>query len=96
MSKFLSLVLRHRPETIKLTLDPQGWASINELIQRSNKPLTRELLYKVVDSNDKQRFAISEDGMYIRANQGHSITIDLGLNPLIPPSVLFHGTSPSS
>lgn len=95
-SKFLSLVLRHEPETIGLTLDGNGWADIEELIDLANangKPVTRELIDQVVRDNDKQRFAISEDGLRIRANQGHSVDIDLALTALEPPATLYHGTA---
>jgi putative RNA 2'-phosphotransferase len=90
-SKFLSLVLRHEPETIGLTLDDNGWADIETLIDLANangKPVTRALI-----DNDKQRFAISEDGLRIRANQGHSIDVDLALTALEPPATLYHGTA---
>jgi putative RNA 2'-phosphotransferase len=95
-SRFLSLVLRHRPESIGLALDEAGWASIAELIERAGsagRPLTEELIHSVVETNDKQRFALSEDGLRIRARQGHSIPVDLGLEPVEPPAVLFHGTA---
>ncbi len=95
-SKFLSFVLRHKPEAIGLTLDANGWADVEELIRRANEtgePLTRELLERVVADNDKQRFILSEDGTRIRANQGHSVAIDLALTPVEPPDVLFHGTA---
>lgn len=94
-SKFLSLVLRHRPDLIGLSLDEQGWAKIEELIdaaRRSGRHLTRELLDRVVRENDKKRFALSEDRTKIRASQGHSIDVDLGLEPLQPPEMLYHGT----
>jgi len=96
VSKFLSLVLRHAPETIGLGLDEQGWASVEELIEacnRSGTPLTREELEHVVATSDKKRFAFSEDGLRIRANQGHSIKVDLGFEPREPPEVLYHGTA---
>jgi putative RNA 2'-phosphotransferase len=94
-SKFLSLVLRHRPETIGISLDEQGWVEIDDLLaaaNRSGKKLTRPLLDRVVRENDKQRFAISSDGTRIRANQGHSVDVDLGLQPVQPPELLYHGT----
>jgi putative RNA 2'-phosphotransferase len=94
-SKFLSLVLRHRPEAIGLSLDEHGWADIDELLdaaKQSGKSLTRELIYRVVRENDKKRFALSDDGTRIRANQGHSVEVDLGLQPVQPPDVLYHGT----
>ncbi len=94
-SKFLSLVLRHQPEVIGLILDDSGWADIDTLIRLSqaHKPLTRALIEQVVEANSKQRFAISEDGRRIRANQGHSIEVELGLQPLAPPTLLYHGTA---
>lgn len=94
-SKFLSLVLRHQPEIIGLSLDDAGWADIDVLIRLSqpHRPLTRALIEQVVEENSKQRFAISEDGRRIRANQGHSIEVELGLQPLAPPTRLYHGTA---
>lgn len=96
-SKFLSLVLRHRPETIGIKLDESGWVAIADLLKATNshpngKRLDRELLVRAVRENDKQRFAISEDGLRIRANQGHSVNVDLGLEPVKPPAILYHGT----
>lgn len=95
-SKFLSLVLRHKPEKIGLALDAQGWADVGELIARAGAhgmALTRELIADIVAGSDKQRFAIDPAGRRIRANQGHSIDVDLGLEPLEPPALLFHGTA---
>ena len=94
-SKFLSYVLRHRPDVIGLTLDANGWASVAELIDKA-KPkttLSEELIREVVDTNDKQRFALSQDGQRIRASQGHSVNIELGLEPVEPPPSLYHGTA---
>jgi putative RNA 2'-phosphotransferase len=95
-SKFLSLVLRHDPASIGLTLDAAGWAEIAELLERAaaaSQPLSRADLVELVATSDKQRFAISEDGRRIRANQGHSIAVDLGLEPRQPPELLYHGTA---
>lgn len=94
-SKFLSLVLRHQPDVIGLELDDAGWADIDRLIAlaQPHRPLTRALIDAVVANNSKQRFAISEDGRRIRASQGHSIDIELGLQPLAPPTRLYHGTA---
>ena len=95
-SKFLSLVLRHKPETIDLKLDHGGWACVDELKQKSASAkvqLTDEILTEIVETNDKRRFIFSVDGRRIRANQGHSISVDLGLTPISPPSNLFHGTA---
>ncbi len=91
-SKFLSLILRHQPEKIGLKLDSNGWADINELMEKSTKvKLTQELIEEVVAKDNKQRFII-KDGK-IRANQGHSINIDLALEAVNPPDILYHGTS---
>lgn len=94
-SKFLSLVLRHEPERIGLQMDSQGWASIDELLAKASThlPLTDELLHQVVSTSDKKRFAISEDGRRIRANQGHSVQVELGLQSQTPPGALYHGTA---
>lgn len=96
LSKFLSRVLRHHPEAIGLTLDSQGWADVEHLLalaRRHGVALTPELLHEVVEQNDKQRFAFDEDKRRIRANQGHSIPVDLGLEPVRPPEFLYHGTA---
>jgi putative RNA 2'-phosphotransferase len=97
ISKFLSLVLRHAPETIHVNMDKNGWVDIQELIDnanaRKNFRLTIDILKKVVATNDKQRFILSDDGKRIRANQGHSITVDLDLESKMPPDVLYHGTA---
>jgi putative RNA 2'-phosphotransferase len=96
VSKFLSRVLRHDPQRIGLVLDAQGWADIDALIERAGAhgmAMTREIIREVVAASDKQRFALDEPARRIRANQGHSIDIDLGLEPREPPEVLFHGTA---
>ncbi len=95
-SKFLSLVLRHQPEAIGLALDPQGWADIDELLARAAEHgtvLTRAALLEIVALNDKKRFALDASATRIRANQGHSISVDLALVPKAPPPLLFHGTA---
>ena len=95
-SKFLSLVLRHAPERIGLTLDCAGWADMAELVERARAagmPLTREAVLEIVATSDKQRFALDTKRTRIRANQGHSVDIDLGLEPTEPPAILFHGTA---
>ena len=95
-SKFLSLVLRHKPEAIGLTLDEFGWAKIDELLacsEQNGRVISREQLNEVVSGNDKQRFAISDDHTRIRARQGHSLPVDLGLKSILPPDVLYHGTA---
>lgn len=99
ISKFLSLILRHRPEAIGLQLHQAGWASISELIEKASDSgvrMTPELIRQVVATSDKQRFSISADGTRIRANQGHSISVDLGLQATVPPERLYHGTATRS
>ncbi|MDX3798300.1 RNA 2'-phosphotransferase [Streptomyces sp. AK04-3B] len=93
VSKYLSKHLRHQPERIGLTLDAAGWVEIDELISACAAHgfrFTRDELDHVVAANDKKRFAI--DGTRIRASQGHSVEVDLGLEPAVPPSYLYHGT----
>jgi putative RNA 2'-phosphotransferase len=94
-SKFLSFVLRHKPEAIGLQLDDSGWALISELIRKADKELniTPSLIERTATTNDKKRFQISANGLYIRASQGHSIKVDLQLTPQEPPAALFHGTA---
>lgn len=95
LSKFLSLVLRHHPERIGLTLDKAGWVDVEILLAACaahGRPMTSEQLYRVVTENDKQRFALSADRTRIRANQGHSVAVELDYAPAIPPDLLFHGT----
>jgi putative RNA 2'-phosphotransferase len=99
VSKFLSLHLRHEPEELGLTLEPGGWVAIEELLAGARKkgfPITREELDRVVTDSDKQRFAVDESGLRIRANQGHSVEVDLQLAPAEPPAELFHGTGSGS
>ncbi|MGO8749733.1 MAG: RNA 2'-phosphotransferase [Thermoguttaceae bacterium] len=95
ISKFLSFVLRHKPQAIGITLDAEGWVAVDELLAaavRHGRSITRQQLEEVVATNDKQRFSFSADGRLIRANQGHSIEVDLGLVPVEPPELLYHGT----
>ncbi|MBJ6763728.1 RNA 2'-phosphotransferase [Myxococcaceae bacterium JPH2] len=95
LSKFLSLILRHQPERVGLRLDAQGWVEIDVLVAKCRahgSPLTRESVEQLVASSEKRRFAISEDGRRIRANQGHSVPIDLSYPAAVPPAVLYHGT----
>ncbi|MCB1711401.1 MAG: RNA 2'-phosphotransferase [Candidatus Riesia sp.] len=91
VSKFLSYVLRHNPDKLHLTIEPGGWADVDEILKAMDN-FTLEDLKKVVELNDKKRFAFSEDGTKIRASQGHSIDVDLKLNQVEPPEHLFHGT----
>jgi putative RNA 2'-phosphotransferase len=94
-SKFLSLVLRHRPELIGLPLDANGWADVATLIKAAatkDVHFTQAELEEIVATNDKKRFIFSADNVQIRANQGHSVEVDLGLQPQAPPALLYHGT----
>lgn len=96
ISKFMSLVLRHNPQAIGLQLDAEGWVRIEDLLlaaQHAGIAIDRSVLESVVRQNNKQRFSISHDGQRIRANQGHSIPVDLGLEPITPPPILYHGTA---
>lgn len=95
ISKFLSLVLRHKPEEINLQLDENGWADTDELIIKSNAhgmAIDFDLLEEIVFTNDKKRFSFNDDLSKIRANQGHSVAIDLALTATMPPEKLYHGT----
>ena len=95
-SKFLSLVLRHSPERIGLALEHGGWASVSELLRLANESghsLTEDALFRIVEENDKQRFSLTPDRTWIRANQGHSIQVDLGIESSEPPEYLYHGTA---
>ena len=95
VSKRLSLVLRHRPDSIGLTLDDAGWVGVDALLAalaRHGLPLSRPELDAVVAGNDKQRFAFDATGTRIRASQGHSVPVALGYSSQMPPAALFHGT----
>ncbi|WP_402718406.1 RNA 2'-phosphotransferase [Janthinobacterium rivuli] len=96
-SKFLSLILRHAPEKIGLALDPNGWADIGQLLAlaaQHGRRLSREQLDDVVALDSKTRYAISDDGLRIRANQGHTLAaVDIALPPATPPAMLYHGTA---
>lgn len=98
LSKFLSYVLRHKPEAIGLSLDTNGWADIDDLITKANSfgevnSLDKQVIYEIVATSDKKRFAISENGQRIRANQGHSVNVDVELKKAVPPRYLYHGTA---
>ncbi len=99
LSKFLSLVLRHEPELIRIELDDRGWVAIESLLgqcRAHGKDISRAMLDEVVETSPKRRFAVSEDGLMIRASQGHSVDVQLGYQPATPPEVLFHGTVASN
>ena len=94
LSKFISLILRHRPEAVGITLDEHGWANVDELLEGINKTrrIDMALLEKIVAEDDKQRYSFNDDKTLIRANQGHSIPVDVELEEKEPPAVLWHGT----
>ncbi|GLW52778.1 RNA 2'-phosphotransferase [Kitasatospora phosalacinea] len=95
-SKMLSRILRHDPGAVGVTLDGAGWVGVDALLDalaRHRRPLSRAELDHVVATNNKRRFAYSEDGRSIRASQGHTVEVDLGLPAATPPDVLFHGTA---
>ena len=95
-SKFIALILRHKPETVGIALDEHGWAKVDELIvginATGNHNLTKELLEEIVRTDEKRRYAFNEDHTLIRANQGHSVSVDVELKEMGPPPVLYHGT----
>ncbi|MBR2773988.1 MAG: RNA 2'-phosphotransferase [Selenomonadaceae bacterium] len=91
-SKFLSLILRHKPQTIGLELDEHGWADVSELCRRV-RGLDFATLEQIVAHDDKRRYSFSADKRLIRANQGHSIPVDVELEEVKPPEVLYHGTA---
>jgi putative RNA 2'-phosphotransferase len=99
ISKYLSRHLRHQPDRIGITLEPGGWVKVDELLiacKRNQFNISRQELELVVEQNDKKRFSFDETGTYIRANQGHSVEVDLQLESQIPPDVLYHGTGSKS
>ena len=93
-SKFLSLILRHKPETIGIKLDEHGWADVSELISGISKtrPFDMKMLEEIVRTDNKQRYSFNENKTLIRANQGHSIPVDVELEKKTPPEFLYHGT----
>lgn len=97
LSKFISLILRHKPQVIGVSLDEHGWAEIEQLLNGINQngkyQIDRALLERIVREDDKQRYQISTDGQKIRACQGHSIHVNIEMEKKQPPSILFHGTA---
>lgn len=93
-SKFISLILRHKPEVIGIKLDAHGWANVDELIRgiSQTRYFDREMLEEIVRTDEKQRYSFNEDKSLIRANQGHSIPVDVELERKTPPNMLYHGT----
>lgn len=96
MGKYISLILRHKPEIINLKIDEHGWANVDELlkgINNSGRYISKEMLNMIVETNDKKRYQYNNDHTKIRANQGHSIRVDVELHEKVPPDVLYHGTA---
>lgn len=96
LSIFISLILRHKPEEIGISLDEHGWANVEELINGINntgRKINMEILEEIVRADNKKRYSFNEDKTLIRANQGHSIPVDVELKEAIPPKVLYHGTA---
>lgn len=96
LSKFLSLVLRHKPQILGLTLNEGGWVRVDDLLQaaaRAGKAISRQQLEQIVAHGSKPRFSFSEDGEWFRANYGHSIDVRLDYTPAEPPQLLYHGTA---
>ncbi|MCQ2488152.1 MAG: RNA 2'-phosphotransferase [Clostridia bacterium] len=93
-SRFISLILRHKPDVIGISLDEHGWANVKDLIDGISKKqdFSMELLEEIVNTDEKQRYSFNEDKTLIRANQGHSIPVDVELTETTPPNVLYHGT----
>lgn len=96
--RLIALILRHKPETIGIKLDEHGWADVDELLNGVNRThsLTREQLEEIVRTDNKQRFSFNEDKTKLRANQGHSVSVDVELQETEPPEFLYHGTGEKS
>lgn len=95
LSKFIALILRHKPEAIGITLDENGWASVSELIsglKASGNEIDMQILEEIVAEDEKQRYSFNSDKTKIRANQGHSVNVDVELKRAEPPEILYHGT----
>ena len=96
LSVFISLILRHKPEAAGISLDEHGWADIEKLLAGMNASghrIDREMLEEIVRTDEKGRYSLSGDGAKIRANQGHSVPVDVELSPAQPPEILYHGTA---
>ena len=96
LSVFISLVLRHKPDAAHITLDEHGWANVEELldgINNTGRKIDMEILEEIVATDNKQRYSFNQDKTMIRANQGHSIPVDVELKEQEPPEFLYHGTA---
>lgn len=93
-SKLISRILRHKPETIGISLDEHGWANVDKLVAgiAKTRPFDRAMLEEIVATDEKQRYSFNTDKTLIRANQGHSVPVDVELEQKEPPAVLYHGT----
>ncbi len=99
LSKFISLILRHKPEEVGITLDEHGWANVEDLINginNSGRKIDKDVLEEIVRTDNKQRYSFNEDKTKIRANQGHSIPVVIDFKELEPPDTLYHGTATKS
>lgn len=94
-SRYIALILRHKPEVIGITLDEHGWARVDELIEGVGRthPIDMKMLEEIVRTDDKQRYAFNDDKTLIRANQGHSVEVEVELKEAVPPCILYHGTA---
>lgn len=96
LSKYISYLLRHNPGDLDLNMDHNGWVSCKELVDKIHKTgkyiINIDILKQIVKEDDKQRYSFSSNGDYIRANQGHSINVDMDYSPVKPPDCLYHGT----
>lgn len=95
LSRYMSLILRHKPEVIGITLDEHGWARVNDLIcgiEKNNPGFNMDILEQIVRTDSKQRYSFNDDKSLIRANQGHSVNVDVELREKEPPEYLYHGT----
>ena len=96
LGRFISLILRHSPETIGIKLDENGWGDVEELITLMNKNRRKidiDTLKEIVETNNKKRYEFSDNFKKIRACQGHSINVDVELEQAVPPEFLYHGTA---
>lgn len=94
LSKYIALILRHRPDVVCITLDEHGWANVSDLLNGINKTqiITMKMLEKIVEEDSKQRYSFNREKTLIRANQGHSVKVDVELKECMPPDILYHGT----
>ena len=96
ISRYISLILRHKPEVIGIKLDEHGWADVQQLIsgikKSRNKSFNMDMLEEIVQTDNKQRYSFNDDKTLIRANQGHSVKVDVELEEKAPPEFLWHGT----